>query len=139
MRPPVFVDTSAWVGYFATGDAHHPAAVETLDRLGREGREFMTTDYVLSETVTRLAQQANRKAAAQAWDAIESGGQVRLVEVTRDHRKDGRRLFDKFDKLTLSMTDCTSFAVMRKLGLTEAATFDEDFVKVGFVARPLRK
>ena len=139
MRPPVFVDTSAWVGYFAAGDARHAASVEILDRLGLEGREFVTTDGVLAETVTRLAQQAGRKAAALAWDALESERGVRLVEVTREHRKEARRLFDKFDRLTLSMTDCTSFSVMRKLGLTEAVTFDEDFVKAGFIAWPLKK
>ncbi len=99
----------------------------------------MTTDYVLSETVTRMAQQANRKAAGRAWDEIEAGRGVRLIEVTRDHRREARRFLEKYAQLTLSLVDCASFAVMRELGLTEAATFDEDFVKAGFTALPLKR
>jgi len=34
------------------------------------------------------------------------------------------------------MTDCTTFAIMRKLGITEAFTVDEHFPMMGFVGHP---
>ncbi|MFA7234316.1 MAG: hypothetical protein WC076_09405 [Terrimicrobiaceae bacterium] len=39
------------------------------------------------------------------------------------------------DDHAFSFTDCTSFAVMRRLGLVEAATSDSHFQAAGF--RPL--
>lgn len=41
----------------------------------------------------------------------------------------------KFHDHAFSFTDCTSFAVMRRLGLAEAATSDSNFQTAGF--RPL--
>lgn len=37
---------------------------------------------------------------------------------------------------TYSFADCTSFAVMRRLGLTSAITLDSDFACEGFEAIP---
>lgn len=38
----------------------------------------------------------------------------------------------KYEDKELSFTDCTSFAIMEKLKLHKAFTFDEHFKKVGF-------
>jgi len=42
----------------------------------------------------------------------------------------------KYDDKVLSFTDCTSFALMWQMGLTEVLTLDADFAQVGFVQRP---
>ncbi|MBI2933751.1 MAG: hypothetical protein HYY16_19075 [Planctomycetes bacterium] len=46
------------------------------------------------------------------------------------------KLFKRYDDQVFSFTDCTSFAVMNKLGLKEAFTFDDGFRKVGFATLP---
>jgi len=35
-----------------------------------------------------------------------------------------------------SFTDCTSYVVMRQLGIEEAFAFDRHFEQMGFVRRP---
>jgi predicted nucleic acid-binding protein len=36
----------------------------------------------------------------------------------------------------MSVTDCTSFALMAALGLSEVFTFDDDLSQVGFIRWP---
>jgi len=35
-----------------------------------------------------------------------------------------------------SVTDCSSFVIMRSLGVSDAFTFDRDFAQAGFNAHP---
>ena len=44
----------------------------------------------------------------------------------------GVKVLDK----SYSFTDCTSFVVMRELGIREALTTDRHFVQAGFGIRP---
>ncbi|OGM61002.1 hypothetical protein A3A75_01965 [Candidatus Woesebacteria bacterium RIFCSPLOWO2_01_FULL_39_10] len=46
------------------------------------------------------------------------------------------KLFQKLDGRGVSMIDCTSFAVMRRLKIKEAFAFDEDFKNLGFKVYP---
>ena len=41
-------------------------------------------------------------------------------------------LLERFDDQDFSFTDATSFAVMRRLGIAVAFTFDDDFMRAGF-------
>ena len=44
------------------------------------------------------------------------------------------RKFLRYDDKNVSMTDCTSFAVMEQLGLNTVFTFDDHFRQLGFLA-----
>ena len=44
----------------------------------------------------------------------------------------------EMDWSKLSFTDCVSFAVMKRLGLTDVATFDEHFTRAKFIVHPTR-
>jgi predicted nucleic acid-binding protein len=52
-------------------------------------------------------------------------------------------LFVRHDRQGFSFTDCTSFAIMRELGLTDAFAFDDHFAQMGFRVwspkRPLKR
>ncbi len=135
----VFVDTAAWVARFDKRDHYHEAATGTFAALSEAGRLFITTDFVMDETVTHLRKAASLRAALIAWTALEEAGLAQLVKVELLHRNEGRKLMEKFGNLVLSMTDCTSFAIMRELGISEALTFDDDFTKAGFIRLPRRK
>jgi hypothetical protein len=135
----VFVDTSAWVGLFVEKDQHHADAVKAFEALGEDAPEFVTTDYVVAETVTRIRRDASHKSAVGVWDRLEGGDAARLVEVEPAHRRAARKLFGRYDQLVLSLVDCVSFVVMKELGITEAFTFDDDFRKAGYVTIPGRK
>ena len=136
MPGAVFVDTSAWVGYFARHDQHHAEAVSIFEALGDAGTILVTSDYVLAETVTRTRAISGSRDTLRVWEELESGETAQLIEVEPELRHEARRLFRKYPGLVLSLTDCVSFALMRRLTITEAFTFDLDFRKAGFSVLP---
>ena len=57
----------------------------------------------------------------------------RIVEVGEDTREAARGPFVRYHDHVFSFTDCTSFALMRAMGVLEAFTFDrDDFATAGF-------
>lgn len=58
--------------------------------------------------------------------------EVELLRVTADDERSAWQLFLGRPDKKYSFTDCTSFVVMRRLGITTAAALDDDFVREGF-------
>lgn len=135
----VFVDTSAWVAFFLQTEEGHGETVEAFDELATAARPLVTTDYVLAETATRLRARGGVALADRAWEAIEDGQEVELVQVDARLRARARDLFRKYGQMMLSVTDCVSFAVMKEFGIRDALTFDADFEKVGFDRLPKKR
>jgi predicted nucleic acid-binding protein len=107
-----------------------------MDGLGESGRVLVTSDSILDETVTRLRIQGDYRIATAAWDALEHDLGSRIVQVSAEDRRKAREWFRKLSGIPVSLTDCTSFALMARLGIKEAATFDTDFRKAGFRTLP---
>jgi len=57
---------------------------------------------------------------------------VDLVRVTSSDERAAWELFLQRPDKTYSYTDCTSFVLMRRLGIAQAAAFDADFEREGF-------
>ena len=136
MNSEVFVDTSAWVGLFASRDQHHAAAVDAFEGLRDARRRLSTTDYILTETVSRMRRQSGLEEAERAWDELESGRLAQLDPVDRELRDEARRIFGKYRQIDLSIVDCTSIAAMRRMKVAEIFTFDAGFRKAGLRSIP---
>lgn len=128
----LFVDTSAWAGYYDAGDRWHTAAREAVTSLLDQGVTFVTTDYVLDETITLLLHHAGRERVLVFVDAIQRSRNVQLVRVDAGVWELAWQLFKQYDDKVWSFTDCTSFAVMRQMDLQQAFAFDHDFEQAGF-------
>ena len=63
--------------------------------------------------------------------AIDEGSTV-TVRVERDDERRGRAILTQYDDKDFSLTDATSFAVMERLGITTAFTFDRHFAQYGW-------
>ncbi len=132
---PCFIDTWAWL---VLGNERDPAfgAVSTLraDAAGRLGA-WVTTDYVLDETLTRLFAavpflQARRFAEA-IFEASESG-LVEIERITPERFQAAWQLRLRYrDKPRISFTDLTSFVVMREIGLISVISGDAHFEHAG--------
>jgi len=49
----VFMDSAGFLALWDAGDEHHAAALALQEGLRCKQRRFLTTDYVVDETVTR--------------------------------------------------------------------------------------
>lgn len=132
----IFVDTSAWVAAFVERDGSHGAAVQEMERILDEGATLLTTDYVLDESVTRIRYEGGHELAVDVGEQLQTSRLARLVEVGREGRDEALGIFKKCKDQKFSFTDCTSFATMKRFGLSEAFTFDRDFEKMGFLVVP---
>jgi len=118
----LFVDTSVWYAAADAGDVGNGRAREVLSR----GDRLVTTDHVLVETWLLLRHRVHRQAAERFWEGLRAG--VAAVEsVTSADLEGAWAIGEAFSDQEFSIVDRTSFAVMERLGIRRAASFDHDF------------
>ena len=130
----IFVDTGAWIALSDRRDQHHRDAVAIYSRLKRQKERFLTTDYLIDETVTRLGYDLNHSTAVKFLDFIERAeetGVLTVAEIDRPLFQEAKRLFRQYNSAKLSFTDCTSFAVCQMYKISEAFAFDQHFTMMG--------
>ncbi len=129
----VFVDTSAWYALANERDVNHSLARQFLD----ENRRLVTTNFIIDETITLILIRVGHRQALSVGEQLWEGQLASIVRVTRDDEQVAWQLFKQYDDKTFSFTDCTSFAVMSRLKLRHAFTFDADFAQTGqFIQMP---
>ena len=129
----LFVDTSAWFAHVNRSDPDHAAVRDVLRRFG--GR-LVTSNFVFDETITLIAMRSGHTAAGKVGATLLDARVVDLIRITAADERQAWKLFlDRPDK-TYSYTDCTSFVLMRRLGIGSAAALDEDFAREGLRAVP---
>jgi predicted nucleic acid-binding protein len=135
----VFVDTWAWYALADKKDADHELAQLTNEELLDAGHTFVTTNFVLDETLTLIRYKVNHATAVKFWHTLHKLIAARLVilmRVDEDQEVAAWKIFERYADQEFSYTDCTSFAVMRALKLTHVFTGDGHFATLGFVVIP---
>jgi predicted nucleic acid-binding protein len=117
----IFVDTSVWFAAAVATDRNNARAKSIL----RETTEHVTTDHVLVETWQLLCLHQHRL-AERFWEGCR-GGTVQIEIVTTADLERAWAIGELSAENELSIVDRTSFAVMERLGIARAASFDEDF------------
>ena len=117
-----FVDTSVWFAAINVRDAHNEEAKGILSSIA----DPLLTDYVLIETWRLANSRIDRRAAHGFWSGIRDGI-AGLEKVTLADLEAAWAIASAFPDQHFSIVDCTSFAVMERLGITEVASFDHHF------------
>jgi hypothetical protein len=127
----VFVDTAAFFAIENERDRHHGPALDTRDRLMAGGERLVTSDYVLDEVYTLIRMRVSHRAAVEFGDSLRASRFFRLEPVTPVDFEAAWRLFRRYDDKAFSFTDCTSFALMERLRIQTAFTFDRNYAEYG--------
>jgi hypothetical protein len=128
----LFADSSGWVAAYDERDKYHAAAKQALQDLRDQRVTFVTSDYVVAESVTLMLSRLGHTRAVAFGDWLLRSTQVKLVRLDVDFWNEAWRLFKAYDDKEFSFTDCASFAVMRHERLRDAFTFDRHFEQAGF-------
>ncbi|MEK7743991.1 MAG: PIN domain-containing protein [Elusimicrobiota bacterium] len=129
----VFVDTGGWYALLNRRDTHHGEAVRFL----REGeRHFLTTNYVVLETVNLLNSRAGHGPARLFLERLADSKLLTLHHISPIQHRRAELYFQRRADKGYSLTDCSSFVVMEEAGLKEAFAFDRHFTQAGFTLLP---
>ncbi len=129
----LFVDTSAWFAFANRQDPEHNAVDATFRAF--RGR-LVTSNFIFDETVTLCLYRLGKKPAQAMGEALLDAREVDLIRLTVDDESSAWRMFCKRADKQYSFTDCTSFILMKRLGIEIAASLDDDFAAEGFQTAP---
>jgi predicted nucleic acid-binding protein len=132
----VFVDTGAWMAMADADDPVHAATRRKRDELLRGGSLFVSSDYVLDETLTLIRMRLGIDAASKWWSQIEGSSRLRWEQIDPMRAEKARRWFFQWKDKRFSFTDCTSFVVMKELHARLVLTTDDNFRQAGFEIVP---
>jgi predicted nucleic acid-binding protein len=126
----VFVDTSALIAFLDAEDPVHGVCREAWRHAALEAEGLVTTDYVVLEAVAvaqrRWGLDAVRAIADEYLPLIEVG------TVSAEDRGAALATLLAAGRRQLSLVDCASFVVMRRLGIREYLGLDPHFAEQGF-------
>lgn len=133
----IFVDTGAWYALTDGQERHHGHAVAVFSRLtrGEHGR-MVTSDYILDETYTLLRMRLGIEPVKRLRGLLGQSSSVQVVRVSDDEFERSLDLMIAHEDKRWSLTDCTSFVLMRELEIGHAFTFDHNFAEAGFRVAP---
>ena len=130
----IYVDTSAFLSVLDADDGFHAAATETWKDLLNSEATLLVTNYILLETVSLVQHRLGVRAARSFHEDIVPLLQVVWLDETAHNAGIAHML--AAGRRHLSLVDCASFHVMRRLGLRTAFTLDRHFAREGFQCIP---
>lgn len=144
----VFVDAGYLIALRHRRDQHHPEAAEHWRRRvtrpavqsarGPATRPtLVTSSFILDEALTFLnVRGLHREAVRLGRDLLESQ-LLETVHVDEDLFLRSFELLEARPDQRYSLTDCSSFVLMRERGIASALTFDRrHFLTEGFAVEP---
>ncbi|MCF7996579.1 MAG: PIN domain-containing protein [Chromatiaceae bacterium] len=128
-----FVDTGAWYALLDHKDPDHMAVVEAF--VEYRGR-LVTSNYVFAETLTLVRYHLGWSVAHQFGSSLRERQVARLERVTPQDEAAAWFIFEQQQDKHYSFTDCTSFALVRRLALPICLAIDPDFRAFGLHCLP---
>ena len=131
-----FGDAGYWIALSDPDDALHHQAREYNTLLELEDARIVTTQLVLNELLNPRSgtTRRRRQAAIGLVDRIRANPLVTIEPQSSEQFDEALgRLRRRIDQ-EWSITDCASFLVMERYGITAALTADHHFTQAGFLA-----
>jgi uncharacterized protein len=128
--PRVLVDTSAYFAFIDVRDGNHPHAQAIARRLAALRSQLYTTNFVVAETHALLLTRLGRHIALRFLQEIDTSTTL-TVRVDEANEQRARAIIEQYADKSFSLADATSFAVMERLRIAAAFTFDRNFAQYG--------
>ncbi|HEX3355852.1 MAG TPA: PIN domain-containing protein [Tepidisphaeraceae bacterium] len=126
-----FADTFYFLALLNPSDRDHRRALEFKPN---SSDVLITSEFVLIELADGLCKTRNRTTFTGMYQRLTANADAQIIPVDHELFSAGIDLFGKRPDKEWSLTDCTSFLIMREHGLTHALTADHHFEQAGFTA-----
>ena len=126
----MLVDTGAWYAVTDRSDRYHEEASRFYLAEAPKGR-LVTTALIVMETWALLAGRLGRDSALVFWQTLRDT-RIPIRTVEPEDLEAAWRIAQVYPDQTFSFTDCTTFALMERLGIHEAFAFDSGFLVYRF-------
>lgn len=124
----IIVDTSAIYALLDKGDKNHASAIQILKNIQKKNKEIFLTNFILAECHALFLSRLGADIAG-AW---LKNNIWPVISVTETDEEMAKSIILGYTDKKFSYTDATTFAVMKRLQLDEAFSFDHHFVQIGF-------
>lgn len=127
----VFANTFYYFALLSPSDVTHPKAATITPTL--TGRIF-TTAWIVSELTAAFSAPPRHARCLALIDHLYADPQITVISSSPELFDAGLALYRSRPDKEWSLTDCISFIVMEREGLTEALTGDHHVEQAGFIA-----
>jgi uncharacterized protein len=124
----LFVDTAYYIARVMPRDQWHKAAVKAV----RPGMTFFTSSLVVNEVISLLQARGHFSAALTFLDRVRRSEDVQILYADPVLQAEAWALFGEWGSSGANAVDCVSFAMMKRMGIRRAFTFDDHFRAAGF-------
>ena len=125
----VFADTVYFLALLNAGDQLHGQARELSHH---PPGPLITTEFVLAEVGDALSRGENRLRFARLVEILRRQADADIVPATSRLFRQACELHARRPDKEWSLTDCSSFVVMKESSLQSALTSDHHFEQAGF-------
>ena len=128
---PIFADSAHWIAMVSPDDGLHAAAAKQMLAVG--SRPIITSQMVLVEFLDGAAVRGayNRNRAAAYAERIPLLPNVRVISQTPELFDAALALYKQRLDKAWSLTDCASFVICEREGITDVLTHDHHFTQMG--------
>ncbi|MGH7543441.1 MAG: type II toxin-antitoxin system VapC family toxin [Gemmatimonadota bacterium] len=130
----VFADTSAIYAVLDRDDSMHSRASAAWRELLEGDETLLTSNYVILESFALVQSRLGMVALRVLADDVLAVIAAEWIG-EEEHRAAAHAVLAA-DRRSLSLVDCTSFALMRRLGVDTSFTVDRHFEEQGFRTLP---
>ena len=124
----VFVDTSFYIARIMAHDRAHHRAVRAV----RGQITPITSSLIINETISLLQARGFVSAAIEFLRETRANPDVQIIQLDAVIQAEAWDLFVRYGGMGANAVDCASFAIMRRMGIRKAFTFDRHFRQAGF-------
>jgi|WetSurMetagenome_2_1015567.scaffolds.fasta_scaffold00566_17 uncharacterized protein len=129
MREPLFWDTSAIYAYINRKDPAHESVKQVVSVF--RGR-LVLSNYIFDEIATLVLSRLGHAAAVHIGNVLMNSPQIERQWISSQDEINAWALFSERQDKQYSFTDCTSFVLMRRLGVKKYIALDDHFRQEGF-------
>lgn len=125
----IFADTSFWVAYRDGRDRNHARACELMGEFAMAGVRFAITEHIFAETHAYFVRSVAKR--RQVMRDLLGNPVVSVQEVDQRDREEALRWLRGYEDKMWSYVDALSFALIRRMGMPAAVSFDRHFGQPG--------